>query len=77
MGTIALPFVSYCIKFGELFIASLPATPFTPKGPKIEKCQDLKFSREIVNFKRAAHQTLFFGGGGGIMKVRIEIFKRD
>ena len=33
----------------------------TPKGPKIEKIQDrppgLKFSSEIENLKRAAHQT--------------------
>ena len=41
-----------------------------PKGPKIEKVQGrppgLKFSSEIENFKRAAHQTpLFFLGGGG------------
>ena len=37
-----------------------------PKGPKIEKFQDrppgLKFSSEIENFKRAAHQTPIFCG---------------
>ena len=37
-----------------------------PKGPKIQKIQDrppgLKFSSEIENFKRTAHQTpIFFG----------------
>ena len=40
--------------------------PQDPKGPKIEKIQDrppgLKFSIEIENSKRAAHQTRNFVG---------------
>ena len=44
-----------------------------PKFSKDWKFQDrplgLKFPSEIENFKRAAHQ--------GLLKVKIEIFKRD
>ena len=50
----------------------------SPKGPKIEKIQDrlpgLMFSSETEHFKRATHQIPIFVG---ILKVRIESFKRD
>ena len=58
-----------------------PRAKLPDKGPKMEEIQDrppdLKFSSEIdENFKRAAHQTHFLGGGG-IQKVKIENFKLD
>ena len=55
-----------------------------PKGPKIEKFQDLrpglKFSSEIENFKRATHQTPIFCGEFWRSRLKmsseIEFFER-
>ena len=41
---------------------------------KIEKFKILTFSSEIENVKRATHKAPIFAG---ILKVRIETFKRD
>ena len=41
---------------------SIFSTAGSPKGPNLEKFQDLKFSSEIENFKRATHQTPIFCG---------------
>ena len=44
-----------------------------PKGPKIEKIQDLEISSEIENFKRATHQTPIFCGKFCRSRLKISI----
>ena len=50
----------------------------TLRAQRLKKLKILKFSSEIDIFRQATHQTPFFvWGGGGSLKVRIEIFKQD
>ena len=61
----------------DRFVGPKIANP-NPKGPKIEKIQELeifKRDRKFEFFKRAAHQTPILLWG--ILNVKIEIFNRD